>query len=266
MWRDRLGENLDEGRTSLGLFINSVEFVELAAYMGFDWFQIDQMFTPNDWSRTEELIRAGEAAGITPVVRVQSHPWGGYDSRIAVDVSRALGIGAQYVLVSNSGMQEVRDAAEVSHDWHRKALTIHRFSNFDEWDDNILNMARENVIIPQPETVGGLDCVEESLSLPEIRLLFFAMTDASKSLQGSSKPDWNLPELWERVRRAVDIAKADGKAIGANTSYAYELSEMQRRTVKLHEEGVKMIMIQGATFLFQLAIGSFLKDTRDRMR
>jgi len=39
------------------------------------------------------MIRACEAAGITPVVRVHSDPWTVYDHRIAVDLSRLQGIG-----------------------------------------------------------------------------------------------------------------------------------------------------------------------------
>lgn len=44
------------------------------------------MFTGLDFGRTLLLIRTGEAAEISPVVRVQSNPWLGYDPRIAVDV------------------------------------------------------------------------------------------------------------------------------------------------------------------------------------
>jgi 4-hydroxy-2-oxoheptanedioate aldolase len=267
LWRDRLGENLEAGRSSLGLLVNDVEFVELTAHMGFDWFMIELMFGTSDWSKTSDLIRAGEAYGITPVVRVQSAPWVIKDDpRIAVDISRAFGIGAQYVMLSNSGLAEVKQAAEISHDWHRRAATIHQFSDFDEWDKKIGELAGNNVVIPQPETLGALDCVEESLALPEIRLLMFAMTDASKVLANSSRPDWELPELWTRLKRAIDIADASGKAIGANTSYAYTLEEMRDRAVRLHEAGVKMIFCQPAAFLFQLAIGAFLKDTRDRMK
>jgi 2-keto-3-deoxy-L-rhamnonate aldolase RhmA len=268
MWRDALDEKIEAGQPAFGLLINSVEWVEIAAHVGFDWFLLDQMFAANDWGRTEELIRAGEAYGITPVVRMQSAPWTiEYDPRIAVDVSRAFGIGAQYVMVSNGSLREIEDAAVVSRDWHRKATTIHRFSNLDEWDEKIEELGKENSVIPMFETLPALDAAEEALAIPEVRSVFFSMTDGSKSLQGgSNRPDWYLPELWERVERAVEIARADGKTIGANTSYAYDLSEMQKRARRLYEAGVMMIFFQPAAFLFQVAIGGFLKDVRDRMR
>lgn len=266
MWRDPLSAQLERQRPALGLYIGSVEFVELAAHLGFDWFMIDQMFTGNDWTKTEELIRAGEAYGITPTVRVQAHPWAGYDHRVVVDVARAYGIGAQYVMVSNSGIEEIKQCAQVTHDWHRRAMTIHPFSDFGEWDPANNQVARQSHLIPQPETRGALDAVPETLEVPEVKILFFAMTDASRELSGSSRPDFYNRELWKMVDAAVAQASRTGKAIGANTSYAYDLSEMKKRVVTLHQRGVRMIMIQGATFLFQLAIGDFIRSTREAMR
>src|SRR5439155_27115421 len=124
-------ENIRSGKPSLGLYINSPDMVELCGFLGFDWFLIDQMFTANDWSKTAELMRAGVASEITPLVRVQSNPWLGYDHRIAVDVTRALGIGAQFVLVSNACKQEIDECVEVASDWHRMALTVHAFREFE---------------------------------------------------------------------------------------------------------------------------------------
>jgi hypothetical protein len=40
------------------------------------------------------------------------------------------------------------------------------------------------------------------------------------------------------------------------------MEELRKRTKKLHDAGVRMIMIQGAPFLFQVAIGQFLQKVR----
>jgi hypothetical protein len=65
--------------------------------------------------------------------------------------------------------------------------------------------------------------------------------------------------------RAVAKADAAGKVIGANISYAYEMEELHRRTVRLVEHGVRMIMLQGSGFLFQVAVGSFMNNLRDEV-
>jgi lactam utilization protein B len=88
------------------------------------------------------------------------------------------------------------------------------------------------------------------------------MTDASRIITGSHKPDWYNAKLWEYVDRAVELGKDHGVTIGANTSYAYRMDEMKKRVEHLIEHGVKMIMAQGAPFLFQIAATEFLGDLK----
>jgi len=255
-------EKVQDGRTALGLYVNSADMVDLCGYLGFDWFGIDQMFTANDWGRTEDLIRAGEAAGITPVVRVQSSPWLGYDHRIAVELSRAFGIGAQFAFVSYSGKKEIDECIEVAKDWHRKVLIIHPYSDFEDWVRVHAEQTSQRYLIPQPETPQALDDLEAIIAEPGIRIFFIAMTDASRVLTKSHTPDWYHQKLWEYVDRAVELGKEHGVTIGANTSYAYSLDELQKRIRKLDEHGVKMIMVQSANFLYQVAMTGFLRDLR----
>jgi len=262
MLKNPLLDNIRQGRTSLGCFVNDPDTLELCAFLGLDWVCIDQMFTSNDWSKTEMLIRTAEAAGITPVIRVHSFPWLGYDRRIAVDVARLRGIGGEFIMVSNSGKQEIEDCLEVSKDWHRKALTIHPFRAMDEWAPVSSQQEHATFIIPQPETRKGLDDLEATMKLPGIKIVFIAMTDASRTLSGQQQPDWNLPALWDYVDRAVALGKEYGVTVGANTSYTYNLAEQKTRIQKLHDRGVRMIMLQTAYFYLQVAMSEFLKDVR----
>ena len=48
--------------------------------------------------------------------------------------------------------------------------------------------------------------------------------------------------------------------IGANTSYAYTLEELRKRVVMLHEHGVRMIMMQGVNFIFQIVAEQLLGE------
>jgi 4-hydroxy-2-oxoheptanedioate aldolase len=260
MPRNPLLEDIEQGRTSIGLWANTPDMVELCGFVGFHWVMIDQMFTAVDWSKAAELIRAAEAADITPVVRIQSNPWLGYDHRLAVDVSRAMGVGAQFMLVSNSGKEEIDECVRAGRDWHRKALTIHPYRDFDEWVPTLAAQNRQTFVIPQPETQGALDSLEDVIRDPEIKVVFIAMTDASRIITGSHRPDFNNAKLWDYVDRAVALGKEHGVTIGANTSYAYTIDELRSRVEKLHEHGVRMIMVQGVNFLFQIVANKFLAD------
>jgi 4-hydroxy-2-oxoheptanedioate aldolase len=265
MPRNPLLEDIQEGRTSIGLWANSTDMVELCGFVGFHWVMIDQMFTSMDWQKTSEMIRAAEASDITPVIRMQSNPWLGYDHRIAVDLTRVMGIGAQFMLVSNSGKQEIDECVIAARDWHRKALTIHPYRSLDEWDSTLAKQTQQTFVIPQPETQGALDSLEEVIADPEIKIVFIAMTDASRIITGSHKPDFNNEKLWQYVDRAVALGKQYGVTIGANTSYAYNMDEMRQRTIKLHEHGVRMIMVQGVNFLFQIVALQFLADLKPHL-
>jgi 2-keto-3-deoxy-L-rhamnonate aldolase RhmA len=255
-----------EGDTpAFGLWLNDVYMADLAAHMGFDWFMVDQMFTPTDWNQADQLLRAGEAAGITPVLRLQSNPWLGYNGQLAQDLTRALGIGYQYVMVSNSGKREVEECAKVAHDWHRKAMWVHPFGSVEEWQSVTADMVANTHVIPQPESIGGLTELESTLDIPGIDLAFIAMTDASKVLRSeSSLPDFYDEKLWSILDSAVAKARREGKIIGANTSYAYDVNEISQRAVRLVEHGVRMIMLQGAGFLFQVAVGALMKEINDK--
>jgi histidinol phosphatase-like PHP family hydrolase len=104
--------------------------------------------------------------------------------------------------------------------------------------------------------------LDATLDLPDLRIFIFAMTDLSKVLTNSKKPDIHNPKLWEYVRRAVKKANERGIVVGANTSYADTMKEMRERVKKLHDAGVRFIMIQGAQFLFQVAMMEFLPGVR----
>jgi 4-hydroxy-2-oxoheptanedioate aldolase len=254
--RSRLLEDLEQGRTSLGLWVNSVDMVDVCGYVGFRWVMIDQMFSPNDWHQTAALITAAEAAEITPVVRIQSNPWLGYDRRIAADVARAIGVGAQFMLVSNSGKREIDECVVAARDWHHKALVVHRGRE----SGSGASTRRRAFVIPQPETQEALDALDQVIADPEISVVFIGMSDASRIITGNEQPDFYNTKLWEYVDRAVALGREHGVTIGANTSYAYTLEELRKRVVMLHEHGVRMIMMQGVNFIFQIVAEQLLGE------
>ncbi|MGE0801078.1 MAG: aldolase/citrate lyase family protein [Lautropia sp.] len=255
-------DTMKSGRTALGVWCNDPETVELCAHMGFDWIMIDMMFTGMDFNIVQNMIRTCEAAGVTPVVRMQTNPWHGYDARVGVDLSRLQGIGAEYVLISHSGIKEINEALEIAKDWHRRALWIHPFSS-REWTQRTDEMAAGTYIIPHMESQGAIDDFDAILDHPDLKMFFFAMTDLSKVLGGNSKkPNFDSPELWAMVNKAVTKARDRGIMVGANTSYAYTLAEMRQRVKRLHDAGVNFIMVQGAQFLLQVALMEFMPGVR----
>jgi len=266
MERNPLVEKLRKMETTLGIRVTHSDQVELAAFLGLDWFMLDQMFTNADWHYTHDVIKTGHATGITPIIRVPGNPWLGYNHQLAVDATRAFGMGAQFVMVSHSCKQEIEECLSVSGDWHRNALTVHPFRSQDEWKSKSKQIAESNYIIAHAESQGSYDEFEETMELPGLKMFFFAMTDASKVLTGSAEPDWYNPKLWKFIEKAVMMGDKKDIMIGANTSYGYSMKEMRKRVNFLHDHGVKFIYIQSAGYLFQTAIGEFMDDVRKDLR
>ena len=113
----------------------------------------------------------------------QANPWVGYDHRLTVEVSRAMGLGAQFVLVSNSCKQETDECVEVVKGGHRKAMIIHPFNDENDWLVK-RDKPQDSFVIPQPESKKAIEEIDEVIKHPDVKAVFFAMSDATMSLTG----------------------------------------------------------------------------------
>src|SRR5260221_14309457 len=70
---------LDEGRPVIGMFAlsPSPEFIEVLAYVGFDFVVVDQMFTSVDWRVLHHIVRAVRGSGMAVIARVENDPSNG---------------------------------------------------------------------------------------------------------------------------------------------------------------------------------------------
>jgi 4-hydroxy-2-oxoheptanedioate aldolase len=262
--RDPLGEKIASSRgIALGAWTSDPDMIELLAYMGFDWVMLDLMFTGIDWGRVELLIRTAEAAGITPAVRLQAFPWLGHDPRLPRDLSRVSGIGAKYVRMSISSLEELKECASVARDWHKKPMHLYKFKAAEHEQPSAPHLDERTCLWPLAETAEMVDAYREIIATPEVRIFGFGMGDASMALAKTDRPDFYHPLLWQRIDEAVACADLHGKVIGANTSYAPDLKEMHKRASLIAAHGVRVIMLQGTAFLFQISIAPFLRDLRD---
>lgn len=255
MVRDALKEKLDSGGTAFGVIAFDPYSIEVAAHMGFDWIFIDLMFTALDWGATETLLRCCEAAGVTPVVRVQSNPWLGYDHRIAVDVTRLISIGAQYIVVSNSCKQEIEECLEAARNWHKK-YWVHKDAS--DWGSKAGEWGVQ--IIPQPECKQGLMELAETLALPGIHMTFIGTTDPSMALGKTKTPNFYSEELWKYIDEIVAQTRVRGTHLICNTSWFKSMDDMVGRVQHMRSHGVRMPLLQTAYYLMQVGAGKYLKD------
>src|SRR5689334_17812743 len=88
-----LRRKLAEGRTAVGsfLYVPSAKLTEIVGLAGFDFVVIDMEHGPIDTGVAEDMVRAAEVAGVTPLIRVTHNS--------PHLILRALDIGAQGVHV-----------------------------------------------------------------------------------------------------------------------------------------------------------------------
>ncbi|HEY5840482.1 MAG TPA: aldolase/citrate lyase family protein, partial [Mycobacterium sp.] len=91
--RNRTKEKLRRGEAVLGtfIFLGDPAIVEIASIAGLDFVVIDTEHAARDITQVESIVRAADARGITPLVRVSS-----LDDK---EILRALETGAQGIMV-----------------------------------------------------------------------------------------------------------------------------------------------------------------------
>lgn len=182
--------------------------VELLASFGMDWLLIDTEHGPADWERVEDLLRAMDGSGVTPLVRVSAN-----DPAL---VKRALDRGAFGVLVPLVSTPEEARTAVAAAKYPPEGIRgvagsrINRYGAdladyFAQWNQQVLVMV-------QVETTEALARVDEIAAVPGLDVLFIGPNDLSASLGVFRQFDH--PEFRRAVDRILDAARRHGKACG----------------------------------------------------
>lgn len=177
---NRLKQALAEGRTACGL-LNSIPsplVVEMIGYAGYDFVILDTEHACVNPETLENMVRAAECAGITPLVRVPNAE--------PEAILRALDCGAQGVVVPH-----VRDRAEAE-----RAVAASRYfplgcrgisggrtTGFGTLDlpTYFERANREIMVVAMIEDKDGIDNLDAILSVPGIDMALEGAVDLSQS-------------------------------------------------------------------------------------
>jgi 4-hydroxy-2-oxoheptanedioate aldolase len=261
---------LDEGRTVFGVFAlsPSPEFIEVLAYVGFDFVIVDQMFTGVDWRELQHIVRAVRGSGMAVIARVENDPWnGGDDLGVAARVGRAMGVGCDGVRVSVYSAAQARAVLRGATGWHRN---IHVNPMIEGDDDRVtrsgftdLEASRvaSALVIPSVESQLGIEETPEIIAIEGLRLFGIAMSDTTRTL---GRPmEYDHPDVWRYVDSTVSQAREHGVDICSGTGYTYQTpDEIAGRVQQMVSHGIKMIFLQSPEFLFQLSMADLLGKVR----
>ncbi|TYA92132.1 HpcH/HpaI aldolase family protein [Seonamhaeicola marinus] len=215
MKQNLLQNKLKEGQTVFGPFCKLQEpaIVEIAAHSGFDFVIIDMEHGPFSVESAQNMVRAAEANGITPVVRVTENS--------ETLILRVLDIGVRCIQVpqvcTKADADKVVKAIKFFPKGERgmcRYVRAAEYTNIGPQDH--FGKANDSVIsIIHIEGMEGIENLPEIVKVDGIDVIFLGPYDLSQSC--GVPGDVNNPKVVNAMKEAVEIAKEHGKAVGTFT-------------------------------------------------
>lgn len=234
---------LKQKRPFLGFFIQtaSPEFLEASAYAGFRFAAVDLEHAPYGTETLVQMIRAGEAAGLSVLARAP-----GLDAAL---IKRALDMGASGIIVPNidTAAQAAQAAAlcRFTPEGIRGACPGVRANHYGAGgSEYYARKNRETAVIPLIESPAGVEHCEEILATPGISALFLGPIDLSVAM--GLRGDVDDPRVHESLLRCIDLAKAAGIPVGALSTDPAFAGEMFRHGLDFLACGIDTILMLNA--------------------
>ena len=243
---------LKRGDTVIGsfLYIPSAKLTELVGLCGFDFVAIDQEHGPIHIEAAEEMVRACELTGTTPIVRV-----GKLDSH---SILQALDIGGMGVHIpSVNTVEQAREAVSLCKYaplGHRglagvRAARYGLRGSLSEYCREANEQTMVIIHIEEMEAIANLDAL---LAVEGVDVYYLGPTDLSNSI---GRPGAKDPEILQIVEQALRKIVEAGKVAGIITN---DLAEARRYL----DIGVRYLATHPVGHL-ATASKSFLKALKD---
>lgn len=208
-----LPERVRAGELVIGTFV--FEFAttgigRLAAAAGAEFVVFDAEHTGWGWETLSVLVSTTRPTTAVPLVRIP-----GSDRTF---VSRALDLGARGIVVPMVG--SARQAASIV-DWAKYPSVGSRGAAFgvahDDYrsgvPEDVMREADANVlVVPQIETVEGLEAVDEIAAVDGVDVLWVGHFDLTNSM--GIPGQFDHPDYFAALDRVAAAAKGRGKAAG----------------------------------------------------
>jgi 4-hydroxy-2-oxoheptanedioate aldolase len=195
--------------TGMLLFTGSPMVVEMMAAAGVDFVIIDMEHSALDLDRCAHLIRAADASGITPFVRVPE-----VDAAL---IKKVLNLGAMGIAVPHASRENsmaALQAVQYAPEGERGACPIVRAARYapGDWNEYARQANREIMVIPLLEDKAIIDAFDELVTVPGLEIFFVGPTDLAISL-GVPGATFDEPKLGAALDKVVGAARRHGKYV-----------------------------------------------------
>ncbi len=245
---------VEHGEKTIGFFISTgnASTAEIAAMSNMDYAIIDTEHGPFDVESTADMIRAFERHGGTAMVRVK-------DSN-RNSILKMLDIGAMGLIIPQvHSVEQVREIIEYGKYYPvgQRGFAFGRGAGFG-FAPHAQNMMefmatcnRESLLIPQCETMGALEHIEEIVQLEGVDGIFIGPFDLSIAMGIPGQfGDPRFTAALERVRQACEAAGKPCIVFCGNEAVARERMN----------EGFKHFTVSGDYVYYITALNAAVKN------
>lgn len=206
----RLRQRLETGMKTFGpiLNFNSPWFVDISGLIGFDFVLFDAEHGPLTPETAETLIRAAEAAGLSPLVRVPAN--------VPHEILRFLDIGAVGIQVPHIDSADDARAAASAVRYHPRgqrglaAITRAAGYGIDTGVPAYIELAnREVMLMAMVETARAVEAVDAIASTEGVDIIAIGPGDLSASMGYAGER--GVPVVEQAIDHVIARAHAHGR-------------------------------------------------------
>ena len=234
------------GKKVLGTFneLGSEIAMECLGHAGLDFAIIDTEHGPFDVETALNLVRAAKLSGVTPLVRVK-------DSN-RNSILKMLDVGAMGLIIPNvQSLDEVKDIVRFGKYFPIGERGVAPTSGSDYWtgDDASHGLEHffelsnsETLLIPQCETKGCLEAIEQIVAVEGVDGIFIGPYDLSTALGKPGRfSDPEISGAIQRILKACRDAKKLAFIYAGNEPAAKEDFKMGFDAVALNMDAIVLI-------------------------
>lgn len=206
-----LRERFARGDSLTGIigFIGAPMVIEILARAGIDFVMIDMEHCPMDMDRLAHLIRAADAAGIAPLVRVPE-----VDPGL---IKRILNLDVAGIVIPHGNRQSCEAlvrAARYAPEGERGACPIVRATGYwpDDWNAYAKKANSNIMLLPLIEDAEAIEDIDAIAAIPGIDGLFIGPYDLSVSV-GAPGADFDNPKMSAALDRVSAACRKNAKVI-----------------------------------------------------
>ena len=206
-------EKIRNGQTVFGIYIGvaSPTMVELAGYAGFDFVRIDASHNAYDITAIVGMIRAAEASGVTPMVRLDNDP------HLIANVLEAGAMGLFIPDVSSpEKARSVVDAVHFAPMGDRGTYAASRITRYGAISSgDYAKWSNEELLVGiQIESREAADNLEKTLAVDGIDMIGSGRGDLANALGLTGQK--NHPDVLALEEKIFAAARQRGKCVSVN--------------------------------------------------